>query len=263
MNILEQLNGLVETALETTTVDMTETSKGGGGSTILENGTYYGHFLEYIELGKQLPTKDGKPTGKPAVLTVKVAFKLYSPTGEVAYIRPYPMAYSNGEKANFKKLFDRLNLKGDIKHMAQKLGQAFKFEVTKETSRQGKEYNKINLETITGLPKFDPETGEAVKLPELDTSELRLFLWSNPTQETWDALYIDGTNDKGKSKNFIQEDILKAVDYEGSPLQALLEGGVPNLEAPAPEAPSAPQAPGAPQAPTAPVAPMAPPAPAE
>lgn len=257
MNILNQLNDLVNQAIETAPVDMTQTGTGGGsGNTVLETGSYYGHFIEYIELGKQIPMMKGKPTGKPAALEVKVAFKLYH-GDEVCYLRPMPMMYSNGEKANFKRLFDRMNQKGDIKHMAQKLGQPFKIEVTKEESKQtkGKFYNKLNVDTVSALPKFDPETGEPIQLPALDEKDVKLFLWNNPTQETWDALHIE-------SSNFIQESILKAVDYNGSPLQALLEGSVPDLgsapAAPTAPAPEATAAPVAPQAPAAPVAPAAP-----
>lgn len=270
-NVLNSLNTLVAGAVEVQKTDMTETGGGSFERVLLPVGTYNGHFAEYVEYGKILPMFQGKPTGRPPVLNVKVGFIMYGPNGEVAYLRSPKMPVSNSEKARFKKFFDRLNVKGDVKHTAQKLGQAFRLEVG-QYEKEGKSYNTLQLETLSPLPKFDPETGKAIELPELKAEDVKLFLWDNPTKETWDSLYIEGTNEKtGKSKNFIQEDILKAVDYNGSPLQALIEGGIPSPEsltapasapaapaAPESAAPSAPTAPSAPAAPAAPVAPTAP-----
>ena len=91
-------------------------------------------------------------------------------------------------------------------------------------------------------------------MPELDASEIKLFLWNNPTKETWDSLYIEGTKDDGKSKNWIQEDMYKAVDFPGSALDIMLNAG----SVPSPAAMQTPTAPAAPTAPTAPTAPVAP-----
>ena len=270
-NALDALNTLVAGAIETQQVDMTQEGTGGGSfeKVILPAGEYNIRFTEYVEYGKKIPMFNGAPTGRPPVLNVKLGFIIYGANGEEVRNRTPLMAISNHEKARFKKFFDRMNVKGDIKHAAQKLGQAFRVEVTKDVSKAGKEYNGINFDTLKVLPAFDPETGEKIVLPELKADEVKLFLWNNPTKETWDALYIDGVNAKtGKSKNFIQEEILSAADYNGSALQQLLEGAVPApeslvVEAPAaPAAPVAPVAAPAPAAPVAPVAPMAPVAPA-
>ena len=273
MSVLAQLNSLVDDAVNTQAVDMTETSKGGGFERkLLPAGKYNVRFIEYVEMGKHVPTQDGKPSGKPAVPMVRLGFMIYSGDEQVP-LNPYPMQISNGEKAKLKILFDRMNAKKDIKHLAQKLGQAFSVELKVHESKAGKKSNVMEFGTLTDLPKFDPETGEPVKIPALDESMLKLFLWNKPTQETWDALKIEGTNDKGQSKNFIQEDIMKATDFVGSPLEALLFGELPQQsvpaapapEAPKPEAPApeqpAPAAPTAPTAPAAPVAPVAPTAP--
>lgn len=260
-NPLANLDALVNTALETQDVDMTETGTGGFEKILLETGDYNIRFTEYVEYGKRTPMYMGKPTGRPPMLNVRIGFIIYGPNGEEVRNRSMLLAVSNSEKAKFKIFFDRLNRKGDVRHAAQKLGQAFRAEVTKETSKAGKEFNAINYASITALPKFDPESGEPIVVPEVQPSELKLFLWANPTQETWDSLFIEGKNDKGESKNFIQEDILKAVDYNGSPLQQLLEGSVPAPEQLAPAAPATPTAPAA-ETPAAPVAPVAPAAPA-
>ena len=276
-NALANLDALVNTALEVQDTDMTETGTGGFDKVILEAGDYNIRFTEYVEYGKRTPMYQGKPTGRPPVLNVRIGFIIYGPNGEEVRNRSMMMGISNSEKAKFKIFFDRLNAKGDVKHAAQKLGQAYRVEVTKEVSaKTQKEFNAINYATLKPLPKFDPETGAAINVPEVKAEDVKLFLWANPTKETWDSLHIEGKNDKGESKNFIQEDILKAVDYAGSPLQALLEGGLPmpqdmapaapadapaapaTPDAPAPSAPAAPAAPAAPSAPAAPAAPAAP-----
>lgn len=274
MNILNNLNALVNETVETQGVDHSVTQQGGGNfeDVLLPKGTYYGRMVEYIELGKKIPTNAGKPTGKPAVLNVRTGFIIYTPDGGIKRINPFPMAVSSFEKAKFKQLFDKMNVDGTMKHLAQALGKPMAFEVEQHTTKAGKTLNVINFAGTRPLPKFDPNTGEPIVLPELDEQFLRLFLWNNPTKETWESLYIE-------KNNFIQEDILAAVDFEGSALQQLLMGGVPSPEALAPAAPSGQgavqnpslevaqqaqnaQAPAAPVAPAAPIAPVIPSAPA-
>lgn len=240
-NPLDQLNALVDATIETQSVDMTETGTGGGEKIILPKGPYNCRMIEYVEYGKIVPTHNGKPTGRPAALNTRIGFCFYGPNGEEVYVRSLKMPISNHEKANAKKLFDRMNYTGTLKHLAQGLNKCFRMELDVQ-EKEGREYNTMKFETLSPLPKFDPETGEPIVLPEFDAEQIKLFLWSNPTKETWDALYIDGTDDKGKSKNFIQEDILKATDYEGSPLQALLEGGLPMPPADVPDATATAQA---------------------
>lgn len=282
MNILNNLNALVNETVETQGVDHSVTQQGGGNfeDVLLPRGTYYGRMVEYIELGKKIPMNAGKPTGKPAVLNVRTGFIIYTLDGGIKRINPFPMAVSSFEKAKFKQLFDKMNVDGTMKHLAQALGKPMAFEVEQHTTKAGKTLNVIEFSGTRPLPKFDPNTGAPIVLPELDEQFLRLFLWNNPTKETWESLYIE-------KNNFIQEDILAAVDFEGSALQQLLMGGVPSPEAlapagasapasgaapgtetattsapvgaAAPQAPAAPSAPIAPVVPAAPVAPIAPP----
>lgn len=273
MTILNNITALVNETVETQGVDHSITQQGGGNfeDVLLPKGTYYGRMVEYIELGKKIPMNAGKPTGKPAVLNVRTGFIIYTPDGGIKRINPFPMAVSSFEKAKFKQLFDKMNVDGTMKHLAQALGKPMAFEVEQHTTKAGKTLNVIEFSGTRALPKFDPNTGAAIVLPELDEQFLRLFLWNNPTKETWESLHIE-------KNNFIQEDILAAVDFEGSALQQLLMGGVPSPEALAPAAPSGPgavqnsnlevvqqaqhaQAPAAPVAPAAPIAPVAPVAP--
>ena len=290
MTILNNIAALVNETVETQGVDHSVTQQGGGNfeDVLLPKGTYYGRMVEYIELGKKIPMNAGKPTGKPAVLNVRTGFIIYTPDGGIKRINPFPMAVSSFEKAKFKQLFDKMNVDGTMKHLAQALGKPMAFDVEQHTTKAGKTLNVIEFSGTRPLPKFDPNTGAPIVLPELDEQFLRLFLWNNPTKETWESLYIE-------KNNFIQEDILAAVDFEGSALQQLLMGGVPSPEAlapagagvqapagqpsasapanaaapvgaqaaqapAAPVAPAVPVAPAIPSAPVAPVAPIAPPA---
>ena len=257
---LNVLSSLVNETVATQGIDQSVTQSGGNfADVLLPKGTYFGRFMEYIELGKKIPMHMGKPTGKPAVMNVRLGFIVYTPDGSIKRINPFPMAVSSFEKAKFKQVFDKMNYDGTLKHMAQRLGQPFMFEVEQYTSKAGKTSNTIDFLSLRTLPKFDPQTGAPVELPALDESGLRMFLWNNPTKETWDSLYIE-------KNNFIQEDILSAVNFEGSALQQMLMGDVPDMAAmaaPAPvDAPAAPAAPTAPIAPIVPVAPAAPIAPA-
>lgn len=266
-NPLAQLAGLVNTAVEVQDTDMTQTGAGGAyEDVLLDKGEYYGRFVEYVEYGKRLPMNNNKPTGKPAVLNAKVGFIVYLPDGGIKRIRSMPMGVYNSERATFKQLFDKLNHDGTINHAAMRLGSTWVLPIEQHTSKAGKTSNIIDYSSIRPVPKFDPNTGEPIALPELDLEDIKVFLWNAPTKETWDSLYIDGKKDDGTSKNFIQEDIMKAVDFEGSALHQLLMGGVPNPEAmaaaAAPVAPAAPAAPVAPVNPVAPAAPVAPTAPA-
>lgn len=251
---LNALSSLVNATVAEQGIDQSVTQSGGNfADVLLPRGSYFGRFMEYIELGKKIPMHMGKPTGKPAVMNVRLGFIVYTPDGSIKRINPFPMSVSSFEKAKFKQVFDKMNYDGTLKHMAQRLGQAFMFEVEQYTSKAGKTSNTIDFLSLRTLPRFNPETGAELVLPALDENQLRLFLWNNPTKETWDSLYIE-------KSNFLQEDILKAVDYEGSPLQQLIEGTIPAPEALAPSAPQ-PQAPEAPAAPQGPAAPMMPPAP--
>lgn len=271
MTILNNIAALVNETVETQGVDHSITQQGGGNfeDVLLPKGDYYGRMVEYVEIGNHLPTNNGKPTGKPAKPYVRVGFIVYTPDGGIKRIKPFPMEITSWERAKFKILFDKMNVDGTLKHLAQALGKPMSFAVEQYTSKAGKTSNIIEFSGIRTLPKFDPNTGEPIVLPELDERMLRLFLWNNPTKETWESLYIE-------KKNFIQEEILAAVDFEGSALQQLLMGGVPSPEALAPsgqgaaptvesasasEVPQVPTPTAAPVAPAAPIAPVAPRAP--
>lgn len=209
-------------------------------------------FKEYIETGKH-PQKPYQGKAKPDAEMVELLFELTHPVknkneyeieGEkmVAYdtIR-VRMAKKTGEKAAFKKLFNAMTYgRADKKHMAQMLGEGFLVTVIHAESGEGdNKRTYANLRNKEGTwfvnaPRtqadpLDPESQpKAIKVPE-GLRPVRIFLWDNPTKETWDSLFIDGTRtvkDGNKetqiSKNWLQEKIMSAKNFQGSPLDAML-----------------------------------------
>jgi hypothetical protein len=217
-------------------------------------GVTIGRFIEYIELGKQKQADyNGKP--KPDADTVRLTFELLHPKKNIheyevegeKRIRAdrvsIKVSKKLSDKAKFKKLFNALTYGRDIKHMAQMLGEAFIITVYHNVvEKDGKKNTFVNLDDdgVYGIKApfvIDPleETRKDVAVGEA-ISPLRLFLFNNPTQETWDSLYIDGTRERKLdggateqvSKNWLQEVILGASNYAGSALEQLI-GGVADL----------------------------------
>jgi len=277
MSNLQYLLDLANEAAELSAIDMSESSTGGGRQ-LLEENYYLARFCEYIELGKHAREYQGKP--KPAALNFRLGFALFgegvqSEDGTPYLLRTYDMTLGNNEKARAKQAFDNMNYVGTAKHFAQLLSQPFLIYVTVETSKKtGKQYNSIDFAKV-GAP-VEALSRKPYDVPDIDEELYRVFLWDRPTQETWDSLFIEGTFDDGKSKNYIQETCLAAVDFQGSALHQLLsDAGLTLPEAPkdlegaeeasaekeaaeeeftAPPVPTAPKAPATPKTPGAPKA---------
>lgn len=223
-----------------------EKKQGGGDIPLPPAGLNLGRFVEYIELGTQ-PRKPYKGKDKPPADMVKLGFELLGSKNvrtlddgrEVAdRISLSPMPLSTHEKAQFNKLYEQMQYKRDnIFHMAQMIGEAFLFDIEHnvvESVVNGKKQTKTYANIKAIYPPVERKidgAGKPYKVRDA-ISDIRLFVWDDATQESWDSLFIDGeytTKENGKevtkSKNWIQETILKALNYEGSPLESLLAGG--------------------------------------
>jgi hypothetical protein len=253
---IEDLIGLAEETEDQSVVT-------AGGDFVYElpvEGLTVGRLIEYVELGKR-PQKPWQGKSKPPVDMVRLTFELLSPAknikeievnGEKRTVAEYitiTIAKKQGEKARFKKLFNKLVYGRPIKHLARCLGNAYTITIVHNTvaAKDGhpeKKYANIEKdgEWLIGAPfAVDAITGTKTEYPVPGNMHpLKIFLWDNPTKETWDSLFIDGTrdvkNDKGEvigqeSKNWLQESILSAVDFPGSKLQLLL-GGVAGSDLP-------------------------------
>lgn len=218
-------------------------------------GKTIGRFIEYIELGKHIELYEGKP--KPAAEMVRVTFELLGVNDARQDIKEVEidgnkktiadrlsitMPKKMNEKAKFYKLFKAMTYgRTEITHMAEMLGEAFVLTVTHNTSGEGankRVYANLYSNSVWGVAA--PRVEDAIAGTSADisarvpavVSALKIFLWNNPTKETWDSLFIDGErdvkDDKGnvtkESKNWLQEKILSATDFGGSALQQMVAG---------------------------------------
>ena len=205
-------------------IDMNEAVKGGGGGRLLPEGYAFGRLVEYIEFGKQPQEFQGQ--AKDPALEFALGFALtgqgyQNDDGTPYVVRTYNIALSRNEKSRAFKLFKALNWKGTAKSFAQLLGETYlvKIKQVPKSKADPKIVSRIDLDGF--LPPLDPVTRQPYPIAEAPDDMYRLFLWSRPTKEAWDSLYIEGEYE-GKSKNRIQEQILAALDFQGSPLQQLL-----------------------------------------
>ena len=247
-------------------IDLNEAVKGGGGGRLLPEGYAFGRLVEYIEFGNQPQEFQGQ--AKDPALEFTLGFALtgqgyQNDDGTPYIVRTYNTALSRNEKARAFKLFKALNWKGTAKSFAQLLGETFlvKIKQVPKSKADPKIVSRIDLDGF--LPPLDPVTRQPYPIAEAPDDMYRLFLWSRPTKEAWDSLYIEGEYE-GKSKNRIQEQILAALDFQGSPLQQLLmASGVTALPTETPAVPvaapvaAAPAAVAPTPAPAVPVAPAA------
>jgi hypothetical protein len=240
-------------ALAAAQEDQTEVKKGGDFvRAVVPEGPNFFRLIEYIETGKQ-PQKPWQGKPKPDAPMVRITFELghkdkmntYEVEGQKitkGFLFTLNLQKSLTEKSLYRKLFEKMRYGRDnIKHMAQMLNEVFYGEIfhNKET-KDGREVTYINInkkgeEYTIKSPFFrHPVTEETIDLrPNCmpATYPLRLFLFDNPTKETWDSLFIEGTRkvkqgdvEIEESKNWLQELILNASNYPGSALDQLLHG---------------------------------------
>lgn len=234
--------------------DQNETVQGGDFDNRPPEGVTVGRLISYIELGKH----DGgsfQGKKKPDAEKVRLEFELLGPDNLIEFekdgvkkvvgqIVAVTVKKSLSEKASFKKLLKKLQYgREDKGHVIKMLGEPFIINVYhNKVQKDGKEVIYVNLHKdgefgIQAPFQLDPITKQK-KYYDIApaTQPLRWFLWDRPQQSNWDALFIDGTrevkdeagNVQHVSKNWLQEMILSAKNFNGSKLQQLL-AGVANL----------------------------------
>lgn len=220
-------------------------------------GKAYARFVSYVELGKRAQ-KAYQGKDKPPAYEVRLGFELLGKkhakevevSGEKKIVYPMiftKLAIKGGDRATFTKLLKAMSYGRDIKHMAMMLGEGFVVTVVHnydKTDSNGKPLpdskTYANLRNDAGWLIGAPMVPEDPSDPTNDkmkpvtvppaTAPIQLLLWDSPTKEQWDSIFIDGTrevkddngNVKTVSKNWVQEDIQKALDFDGSAVQALL-----------------------------------------
>lgn len=246
--------------------DQSTVKAGGGDYTPPAAGATRLRFIGYIEIGVQKSVYKGvEKKAKKAHFIFELSGPKHQPRvnedGSKTPLRiSFTESISQSEKANFPKLFKRLQ-DGDnlVKHVAQALGRAYRGTVvhdkwTPADSKEEKVTAKLRDETgytITSTKYEDPETGEPRQV-QVDPviSPIRCFLWDYADKEMWDSIFIDGKYDDvvdektgdvkrvGRSKNKLQELVMSAENWKGSPMQQILaangeEPDLPKSERPA------------------------------
>jgi hypothetical protein len=224
--------------------DQTKAIIGGGDYDPPAAGPGLARLVGYVEIGKQAGKIKGIPTVKDKVMLIfELTGKRHATADDQ---QPHRVTivenYSLNEKANYFKLFQRMNYRQDAQHMVQLLGEGFKVEVIhdKWTGTDDKERTDVTFKGAGGYtvspPRKEDEDSETgwvdVAVPPA-RSALRCFLWEQADLEQWGSLYIEGEyperkNDKGevtapaKSKNVLQAKVMQAVNFKGSPIHTLL-----------------------------------------
>ena len=236
--------------------DQTKSVAGGGDYAPPAAGPGLARLVGYIELGKQKGTFKGAPVIKEKVMLIFELTGKRHATGDTE--QPHRVTitetYSLNEKANYYKLFQRMNYRQDAQHMVQLLGEGFKVEVIHDewTDRQNKKRIDVTFKGPGGYtiapPRKEDEDSETgwvdVAVPPA-RSTLRCFLWEQADLQQWASLFIEGEyperkDDKGvvtapaKSKNVLQHKVMGAVNFNGSPIHTLLLANGTKLDLPAP-----------------------------
>lgn len=240
--------------------DMNKAQKGGGGAYVPPaEGLCRLRLIGYIEGGKQRHEFQGAVSYKDKV---KLIFELSGPKHQprklddgtlIPHRITVEETLSLSEKAHFYKIFTAMNYDKQATHMAQMLGREFLGTVYHRTSKNGNVYAQLKGPqgySIRSPYYEDPATGETHHIEAAPLmSELRCFLWEFPSKEMWDSLFIEGqyearTDDAGnviapaRSKNVLQEWIMAASNWQGSPMHDILESGsldIPDTEVEAPK----------------------------
>lgn len=199
-------------------------------------GTYMARLVRVVEEGKQKTTFNGTERVQNRI---RLQFELYGDSnviklndGSVAFktIDTGSITYSASTKSNTFKYFSALRAasnKPDATTFKELLGVGVM--VTLEQNGKYINLSKTNLPTKAAT--LDPATGNSIPLtvpqPKADTF---YFDWDNPTMEAWQKLFIPGTKDDGTPKNWLQERLLDAENFKGSPLDMMLNGLADSLD---------------------------------
>ena len=240
------MNALLQQAASNTA----DQSKGTDGPSfeVAPAGLTTARFIGYVETGNHPQEFEGKPKApaREATLFFELNGKNHRREVEKDGVMQtftnrasVTLTVSTNTKSGFYKLFQAMrNERENIKNMAQMLGEAFLVTVVHGKSKDGKK-TYVNLRNETGWTikpaVYAPDPLDVAKLLPLPVPEATqpymLLLWDMPTKEQWDSIFIDGVRKVKRgdeevevSKNWLQETCMAAVNFSGSPLEAMLMG---------------------------------------
>jgi hypothetical protein len=231
-------------AAAATGIDMTQVVK-GTSQTLWPKGYVLIRLIEYVEFGSHIQLFKGKPKKDPGD-EIALAFEMYGANyadteGKPGIIRPYSLSLSQNDKSRAHLLFKAMNYKGLAKNFGQLLGQVYLAQIVHDEPAEGEQPRSfLDLKSIA--PPIEPMSGQAYPHPAQATAPYKIFLWDRPNLQTWHSLFIEGEYDadpkKGipaKSKNFVQNKMLSALNFDGSALNTLLvTNNVPFVKPPPP-----------------------------
>lgn len=218
---------------------MAQSSQGLDMSTASKNATYLlpegyalARLVEYIETG--MHTQEYQGQKKDPRREFRIGFALYGQgyqkeDGTPRTISSFSMPLFNNERSKAFKLFEMMNYKKDKKNFAQMLGDAFLVKIKHVKASNGT--LRARLDTDDVRAPLDPVSRQLYPVPDAPENLYRVLLWDAPTMEQWKSIEIQGTTDSGKSKNFLQEECLSALDFAGSKLEQMLKGQLPSMTA--------------------------------
>ena len=246
MSLLSQAQAAVQSNTLTNMQEVAEQQGGNFERKLLPTGKARVRFTGYIECGtQQQQAFQGK--AKPPAPEVRLVFHVVGGKGKdengnvvdfvsqediekgfFPRISPFfPMAIKGGERAGSTKVWSAMNYAGDANNYVDLLIQQklYLLPIRQGVNKQGKPINIFDLADLEEA--VNPDTCEVYDAPMVSEDKIQLFLFDHPTVEQWDSIFIDGTGQDGKSKNYIQEYIQKATNFVGSPMeQLLMSGGV-------------------------------------
>jgi hypothetical protein len=245
---VQDYGSFLDQYVEAENIDQNEVSSGGEYE-LPKAGRAFMRLVEYVELGSHQEDFQGVPKKSLTPLcrvTVELSGKNY-PAADVEGVKfpmrmGFTMGISSNDKAKFYKLFRALNgMHGNkYKHMAQMAADNIAFIGTISHNSNGKEGKDkreyANLWDNSQWPveapmkrifnEDDEEDTEGTLVPLTVAPALsptRIFLFNAPRLVDWAKLYIEGTREDGSSKNWMQDLILSAGNFNGSALDALLQ----------------------------------------
>jgi len=238
----------------------------GGGDFTYEppvEGPCVARLVSVIEIGNhaQRPYNGQEKPPAPEVIfqfeliskkhrkEITVNYEAGNETKKVVYpIITERMAIKAGPRAAYIKMLEALRYgRKEMTHPAMMIGEAFILTIIHgDNGKEGKEKRiYANIKDASGnwkvgAPVRVNEEGETepLKAPPA-TVEERALLWEAPDMEQWQSLYIPGSRTKkvdGKetevSKNWIQETVKSALNFEGSAVATMIasvEGDLPPM----------------------------------
>lgn len=225
-------------------------------------GPCIARFVSYVEIGNH-PQKAFQGKAKPPAPEAIIQFELLGKKhakeietqdeiGQAVKRIVYPVitiraALKSGPRTGFYKLLSAMDYGRGNTHMAFMLGEAFILTIIhNEVEKDGKKRVYANIKDDSGNWKVSApvrvnEEGETepLKAPAATVAE-RLLLWDAPSIEQWNSIHIPGTYKRKEgdkevevSKNWLQNTVKSALNWEGSPVQNLviasIDGDLPEV----------------------------------